>query len=246
MDRSPSERCAARLLRDAELELLGVLAGASNHTLLVRLNSGDTGEDRQFAVYKPQRGERPLWDFPAGTLCRREVAAYRISAFLGWGLVPPTVLRAGPLGMGSVQQFVLHDPAEHYFTLVEDPARHDRLAQLATFDLLVNNADRKGGHVLRVVEADRLVGIDHGLTFHVQPKLRTVIWELGGRAIRDDWRADVRRLATSLGDGDIELVADLLDSDEVAVLQRRAELLADRATLPDPPHDRRPYPWPPV
>lgn len=246
MDHSPSEQCAARLLRDAELELLGVLAGASNHTLLVRLHSGDIEEDAQFAVYKPQRGERPLWDFPAGTLCRREVAAYRISAFLGWGLVPPTVLRAGPLGTGSVQQFMRHDPGEHYFTLVEDPARHGRLAQLATFDLLVNNADRKGGHVLRVAEPDRLVGIDHGLTFHVQPKLRTVIWELGGRAIRGVWRADMRRLATRLGDGDTELVSDLLNSDEVAVLQRRAELLAERATLPDPPRDRRPYPWPPV
>lgn len=242
MDRSLSDSCHTELLRDAELELLGVLSGASNHTLLVRL----LGEDDRFAVYKPRQGERPLRDFPAGTLCRREVAAYRVSDFLGWGLVPPTVLREGPLGIGSVQQFMLHDPSEHYFTLVADPARHDRLAQLAAFDLLVNNADRKGGHVLRVHDPDRLIGIDHGLTFHVQPKLRTVIWEVGGHELHDAWRADLRRLAVALHDRDDELVIDLLDTDEVDVLRRRAELLADRATLPDPPRDHRPYPWPPV
>ncbi|CAN5913751.1 SCO1664 family protein [soil metagenome] len=242
MDPSPSERCAAELLRAAELEVLGVLAGASNHTLLVRL----AADGEHFAVYKPQRGERPLWDFPEGTLHRREVAACRVSDFLGWGVVPPTVLRDGPLGVGSVQQFMLHDPAEHYFTLVDDPARHGRLAQLATFDLLINNADRKGGHVLRVHDPDRLVGIDHGLTFHVQPKLRTVIWDLGGRAVDDAWRADLQRLAEQLAGGDTDLVADLLDTEEVAVLGRRAGLLADRPTLPDPPRDHRPYPWPPV
>jgi uncharacterized repeat protein (TIGR03843 family) len=242
MDPSPPERGAAELLRHAELELVGVLSGASNHTVLVRL----VGQTERFAVYKPQRGERPLWDFPAGTLCRREVAAYRVSDFLGWGLVPPTVLREGPLGTGSVQQFMLHDPSEHYFTLVTDPARHDRLVQLATFDLLINNADRKGGHVLRVRNPDRLMGIDHGLTFHVEPKLRTVIWDVGGRAIPDPWRADLHRLAALLRAGETDLLTDLLDGDEVAVLGRRAELLAGRPTLPDPPRDRRPYPWPPV
>lgn len=248
MGNSPSDGDATELLRHAELELLGVLSGASNHTLLVRLLrlARPEGDTERFAVYKPQRGERPLWDFPAGTLYRREVAAYRVSDSLGWGLVPPTVLREGPLGTGSVQQFMLHDPSEHYFTLVADPARHHRLVQLATFDLLINNADRKGGHVLRVSEPDRLVGIDHGLTFHVEPKLRTVIWELGGHAIADPWRADLRRLATRLAGGGADLVGDLLDDDEIAALTRRAELLADRPTLPDLPRDRRPYPWPPV
>ncbi|HEX6256795.1 MAG TPA: SCO1664 family protein [Euzebyales bacterium] len=241
MDLSPSDAPAVELLRTAELEVIGVLSGASNHTLLVRLG----GDDERFAVYKPRRGERPLWDFPPGSLCRREVAAYRVSAFLGWDLVPPTVLRDGPHGQGSVQQFVPHDPADHYFSLVADPALHPRLAQLATFDLLVNNADRKGGHVLRVRDDDRLVGIDHGLTFHPQPKLRTVIWDLGAAAIADVWRTDLERLATALRAGD-GLLEDLLTAEEVAVLARRAGLLAATEALPDPPADRRPYPWPPV
>ena len=241
MDPSLSDAATEELLCSAELGIVGLLSGASNHTLLVRLGDGD---DR-FAVYKPRRGERPLWDFPTGTLCRREVAAYRVSAFLGWGLVPPTVLRDGPLGQGSVQLFVPHDPADHYFTLIEEPALHPRLAQLATFDLLVNNADRKGGHVLRVLDADRLVGIDHGLTFHPRPKLRTVIWDLGAAAIDDAWRADLRRLAVALRANDA-VVDDLLAAEEVEVLGRRAALLADAEALPDPPVDRRPYPWPPV
>jgi uncharacterized repeat protein (TIGR03843 family) len=241
MERSPAEDPCLRLLRDAELEVVGGLAGASNHTLLVRLG----GDGEEFGVYKPRRGERPLWDFPTGTLCQREVAAYRVSEFLGWGLVPPTVLRAGPLGTGSVQRFMHHDPAQHYFTLLDDPSLHRRLAQLATFDLLVNNADRKGGHVLRTQEGGTLVGIDHGLTFHTEPKLRTVIWELGGTELDPSWRADLRRLATAPDDGS-HPVADLLRPDEVVALARRAGLLAEREALPALPPDRRPYPWPPV
>jgi len=245
-------------LREAELTVLGVLTGASNHTLLVQMD----GEER-FAVYKPQRGERPLWDFPSGTLYQREVAAFEVSRFLGWDLVPPTVVREGPLGVGSVQQFVLHDPQQHYFTLIEDTQTHVRLAQLATFDLLINNADRKGGHVLRLVErnfASRetragafgpmndLVGIDHGLTFHIQPKLRTVIWDLGGSAITQAWRDDVRRLSAALAHGSAEIAClrELLTGGEIAALRRRADRLAMSETLPDIAPDRRPYPGPPV
>lgn len=240
MGSSPSDS-ATDPLREAELEVVGMLAGASNHTLLVRLDA----DDERFAVYKPRRGERPLWDFPPGTLCRREVAAYRVSELLGWDLVPPTVLRDGPLGVGSVQQFVLHDPTQHYFTLISEPSLRMRLAQLATFDLLINNADRKGGHVLRVLDGDELVGIDHGLTFHIQPKLRTVIWELGGTAIASRWRDDLRRLSAMLRAGDTGL-GDLLSMDEVGALRRRAELLTSTDALPDVDPDRRPYPWPPV
>ncbi len=241
MDHSPSDD-DLEVLRCADLAFIGLLAGASNHTLLVRVDAGE-----RFAVYKPRRGERPLWDFPPGTLYRREVAAFEVSAFLGWDLVPPTVLREGPLGVGSVQQFVVHDPREHYFSLIEDERLHRRLAQLATFDLLINNADRKGGHVLRV-DADRLVGIDHGLTFHIESKLRTVIWELGGTAIAPVWREDLRRLADELaGDGDaLAILDELLDGDEIAMLGRRARLLAVSDTLPDVEPDRRPYPWPPL
>ena len=242
MDRSLSDAGLDRL-RDAELTVLGVLTGASNHTLLVRMD-----DEECYAVYKPRRGERPLWDFPSGTLYRREVAAFEVSRFLGWDLVPPTIVRKGPLGVGSVQQFVLHDPREHYFTLVEDARRHARLAQLATFDLLVNNADRKGGHVLRVTDSDRLVGIDHGLTFHVQTKLRTVIWDLGGAPIAQQWRDDLGRLGAALAAGaDVsDRLAGLLDDAEIAVLRRRAELLATTEALPEIAPDRRPYPWPPL
>jgi uncharacterized repeat protein (TIGR03843 family) len=242
MDHSLSDVRLDRL-RSAELTVLGVLTGASNHTLLVRMN-----DEECYAVYKPRRGERPLWDFPSGTLYRREVAAYEVSRFLGWDLVPPTVARDGPLGVGSVQDFVMHDPREHYFTLVEDMRRHVRLAQLATFDLLINNADRKGGHVLRVIDSDQLVGIDHGLTFHTQPKLRTVIWDLGDAAIAQQWREDLGRLGAALADGAaaLDCLHDLLDRTEIAVLRRRAELLANTETLPNIAPDRRPYPWPPL
>jgi uncharacterized repeat protein (TIGR03843 family) len=242
MDRSRSDTDLDRL-RAAELAVLGVLTGASNHTLLVRMD-----DDQRFAVYKPRRGERPLWDFPPGTLYRREVAAYEVSRFLGWDLVPPTVARDGPLGVGSVQRFVIHDPQESYFTLIEDSGRHVRLAQLATFDLLINNADRKGGHVLRVTEPDGLVGIDHGLTFHVQPKLRTVVWDLGGAAILREWREDLGRLGIALADGSASVAGlhELLDAAEIAALRRRAGLLATCETLPDVAPDRRPYPWPPL
>ena len=242
MDPSRSDADLDRL-RGAELTVLGVLPGASNHTLLVRMDG-----DERFAVYKPRRGERPLWDFPPGTLYRREVAAYEVSRFLGWDLVPPTVARDGPLGVGSVQKFVIHDPRESYFTLIEDTRRHARLAQMAIFDLLINNADRKGGHVIRVVEPDCLVGIDHGLTFHTQPKLRTVIWDLGGAAILREWREDLGRLGPALADDSASLAClhELLDAPEIAALRRRAELLATCETLPDVAPDRRPYPWPPL
>lgn len=242
MEPSRSEEDLARL-RSTELEVIGLLAGASNHTLLVRIGGGDC-----LAVYKPQRGERPLWDFPSGTLYRREVAAYEVSRFLGWDLVPPTVAREGPLGVGSVQQFVVHDPQQHYFTLVEDSGLHQRLAQLATFDLLINNADRKGGHVLRTVDGDRVVGIDHGLTFHTQPKLRTVIWDLGRAVIARSWRDDLARLSVALagGSADVACLRELLDRSEIAVLRRRAEALASADSLPDVVPDRRPYPWPPL
>ena len=244
MDLSPSERGATEVLRDAELELLGVLSGASNHTLLVRL----VGDVDRFAVYKPQRGERPLWDFPSGTLCRREVAAYQVSDLLGWGLVPPTVLRDGPLGTGSVQQFMLHDPSEHYFTLITDPEQHDRLVQLATFDLLINNADRKGGHVLRVRDPDRLVGIDHGLTFHVQPKLRTVIWEFAGLPIPGQMLRDLIHLQTRLQQNESLLNTQLrqhLSAREIRALLRRLDKICRQGQFPNPGPGRH-YPWPPV
>lgn len=228
-------------LAHAELEPVAYLGNASNVTILVRV--GD-GEPLGHAVYKPRSGERPLWDFDEGTLCQREVAAYLVSEFLGWGLVPETILRDGPLGPGSVQRFIDHDPRCHYFTLVSDERHHEQLVRMALYDLLVNNADRKASHVL-LGEGERLYGCDHGLTFHLLPKLRTVIWEFGGAPIAV-WHDDLARLVTALrGSGSLagELAA-LLAPEEIEALARRAEHLRVLPSLPDLPEDRRPYPWP--
>jgi uncharacterized repeat protein (TIGR03843 family) len=219
-----------------ELTVLGRFAGASNHTLLATL-----GEPPVRVVYKPRAGERPLWDFPQGTLADREVAAHIVSEALGWDIVPLTVLRDGPHGTGSVQLFVPHDPARHYFTLLTEPQHHEALARIALFDLLVNNADRKASHVLEDGEG-RLRGVDHGVCFHVEPKLRTVIWELGGSPIPEVWRADLRRFADAPPDG----LGDRLDPLELAVLGERARRLAELEHLPSVPEQLRPYPWPPL
>jgi uncharacterized repeat protein (TIGR03843 family) len=199
-------------------------------------------------VYKPQAGERPLWDFPHGSLAHREVATYLVDAFLGWGLVPPTVLRDGPLGPGSVQLFVPHDPHRHYWVLLDEPRHRATLIRLAAFDLLINNADRKASHVLEA-PGGSLVGIDHGLTFHAEPKLRTVIWELDGVEIRSGWRRDLARLAAALDDPGTALVdrlSGLLDPEEIEALGRRAGILRGLRRMPTIEPDRRPYPWPPL
>jgi len=235
-------------LRDGELRPRGFLTNASNHTILCQL--GEAGDGAALhAVYKPREGERPLWDFETGTLCQREVAARAVSAFLGWDLVPPTVLRDGPFGEGSVQLFVPHDPRRHYFVLVEDDVHDDALARMALFDLLVNNTDRKGSHVLLGEQDGRIHAIDHGLTFHAQPKLRTVIWDFAGWPIDDALHADLRRLVEAVGAGAEDPCAQLsalLLPAEVRALVRRAEVLAELPALPDVDEDRRPYPWPPL
>lgn len=224
------------------MEPVAYLGNASNITLLVRLGEG---EPPCHAVYKPRSGEQPLWDFDEGTLCQREVAAYRVSEFLGWGIVPETVLRDGPLGPGSVQRFIDHDPRFHYFTLAEDGRYDPQLVRMAVFDLVTNNADRKASHVL-LGEDDFLYGCDHGLTFHAQPKLRTVIWDYVGAPIKA-WHDDVARLAEALrrprGPLATEL-ALLLAPYELEALAARAEQVTTMPTLPDLPEDHRPYPWP--
>ena len=179
-----SDAVARELLRDAELELVGRMPWSSNGTFLANL-ANDDGE--MLAIYKPRQGERPLWDFRTGTLCQREVAAYAVSEAFGWEIVPDTVLRDGPLGMGSVQRFVDHDPEEHYFTLLESHA--EELRRFGVFDIVINNTDRKGGHCL-LGEDGHVWGIDHGVTFHEHWKLRTVIWDFAGARVR---RARVRR-----------------------------------------------------
>ena len=229
---------ALDVLRGGEVTVEGRIAGSSNVTLLVscRLDG-----DELPAVYKPGRGERPLWDFPAG-LHQREVAAFELSEILGWGIVPETVARPdGPFGPGSLQRFVPEEGTEHYFTLREEPAWWPALVRIAAFDVVANNADRKSGHVL--LAEDRLWAIDHGVCFHHEPKLRTVIWDFAGEAVPPSLRKDLRRLVDQ---GLPESLAALLDPGEGAALLARAAALADRGCLPVPPEGGRwpPYPWP--
>jgi uncharacterized repeat protein (TIGR03843 family) len=232
------------LLVEGEIELKGRMPWSSNATFLVGVCLDGEASD---AIYKPGRGERPLWDFPGG-LYRREIAAYRLSEALGWGIVPETVLRTdGPLGEGSVQRFVDADFSQHYFTLLEREELHPQLRRMAIFDLLANNADRKGGHCLLTrgpsgpqsgESVGHVWGIDHGVCFHDEPKLRTVIWDFAGEAIDADALADVARLST-----DPPLLDDLLSSYEIAAFSRRVAAVTRLSRFPDPGSDR-PYPWP--
>jgi uncharacterized repeat protein (TIGR03843 family) len=227
------------MLDDGEIEVVGRVAWSSNAALLVTVTHDDA---ETLAVYKPQRGERPLWDFPDGSLCHRETAAYVLSEALGWGLVPRTILRDGPYGIGSVQRFVDHDPEEHYFTLLEDHL--DTFLRFAVFDVIANNADRKGGHCLHERQTGRIYGIDHGLTFHVAPKLRTVIWDFAGETIPDELIADVARLRALL-DGRVgdELRSLLHPMEMDALIGRVDDVLID-PRLPEPDEGYHSVPWP--
>jgi hypothetical protein len=236
LELTPAE--LAQALSAAELEIVGRMRYSSNATFLVeaRVDGLELG-----AIYKPRRGERPLWDFPHGTLCQREVAAYELSDALGWDLVPLTILRDGPLGEGAVQRFVQHDPDEHYFTLLDDHV--ERFRQFAWFDVLANNTDRKGGHCLRDQVNDVVVGIDHGLTFHPVWKLRTVIWDFAGEPVPVAAADDVGRVLTELDTGPLGArLRDLLEPVEIDAITRRAcALLAEGLPLPDDYHST---PWP--
>jgi uncharacterized repeat protein (TIGR03843 family) len=226
------------VLRDGDVELKGRMPWSSNGTFLAEVCGA--GGEATLAVYKPGRGERPLWDFPRG-LYRREVAAWVLSEALGWRIVPETVLRTHdlPLGEGSLQRFVEADFEQHYFTLYEDAARHDELRRIAVFDLLANNTDRKSGHCLLGTDG-RIWAIDNGLCFHPDPKIRTVIWEFGGERITDLLLADVERVVDGLP-GDL---VPLLDDEEVDGVRRRGELLLRRRCFPEADPTGRCYPWP--
>ena len=195
-------------------------------------------DDECLAVYKPTRGERPLWDFPSGTLAAREVASYEVSEAAGWGIVPATVMREeAPLGPGSLQLFIEHDPERHYFVLLEE--RRADLETFAAFDVVVNNADRKSGHVLEDGDG-RLWAVDHGLTFNTQPKLRTVIWDYANEPVSEG----VRGVLEVLRVADLSIsLADLLTEAEAAATQARIEGLLAAGRYPAPSGDR-PYPWP--
>jgi uncharacterized repeat protein (TIGR03843 family) len=208
---------------------------SSNATFLVELAlDGATA----LAIYKPERGERSLWDFPPG-LYRREIAAYLLSEALGWGLVPLTIARDGPYGEGSFQLFVHADFEQHFFTLVENELHHDRLRRICVFDLLTNNADRKSGHCLLGPDGT-IYAIDHGLSFHVDPKLRTVIWTFGGQPIPAALLEDVRRLGEA---GVPPALTDLLDGGELKALAARARAIVNAGCFPRDSSGHR-YPWP--
>lgn len=247
---------------EAELELIGRLTAASNATFLGRLEGLQV-------IYKPIAGERPLWDFPDGTLADRERAAYLVSQALGWNVVPRTWLGDGPFGPGMVQQWCEPDVAQEAIGLVpsEDGVPEGMfgvfeglgsdgrdvtvvhedtpaLRRVAVFDLVVNNADRKGGHVLEMPDGHRY-GVDHGLTFHAEPKLRTVLWGWAGRDFTADEVAGVQRVQESLGGGLGEALSELLTDAEVDALADRCARLATVSRFPTPRMEGPAIPWPP-
>jgi uncharacterized repeat protein (TIGR03843 family) len=233
-----SDERARAFLAEGELELLGRIPWASNATLLAKVRHQEL---EGLAVYKPVRGERPLWDFPTGTLYRREVAAYLVSEQLGWRLVPPTLVREGPLGVGSLQLYVDADSEVTAFELLD--AGNAALPRIAAFDVVTNNADRKAGHCL-LADDERVWAIDHGVCFHTEPKLRTVLWDLAGQPLAAADVADLEALAAAAGGGELgERLAELLAADEIAALATRSLGLARTGRLPAPASGRD-YPWP--
>jgi len=208
---------------------------SSNATFLVSIIDHD---ETVKAIYKPMRGEKPLWDFEPG-LHRREVAAYRLAEAMGLHFVPPTILRDGPHGEGSVQLLIEASPDDHYFAIFEERQElHDQFRAMCAFDIVANNTDRKSGHVL-VDKASRVWGIDHGLCFAQDFKIRTVIWEFGGEAIEQSLLKKIEPLIQTVP---LE-VATLLNEQEVVAITERAKWLLDGAKFPVDPSGRH-YPWP--
>lgn len=254
-------------LAEGDLTVVGQLADASNAAVLVRV----AGPAPVLAIYKPIRGERPLWDFPDGTLAAREVAAELVSSAGGWGLVPPTILREGPLGPGSVQVWI-GDPREPREQLVDIIAPDEltpgwlpvlegegpdgrpvlvvhedspELRSVAAFDAVINNADRKGSHLMR--HAGRVHGFDHGVSLHCEDKLRTVLWGWAGQDLAPEDVERVGRVGRALDDGELTAALSILLTDaEVRALGRRVDRLLEQAAYPQPSRGWRAIPWPPL
>ncbi|MFI5935460.1 SCO1664 family protein [Actinoplanes sp. NPDC051494] len=262
-----AEDDALELLSRGSMELEGRLVDASNTTLRAEITLD--GVTRR-CVYKPVQGERPLWDFPDGTLAGREVSAFLVSQATGWGLVPPTILRDGPMGPGACQLWIdepeetetligfvpAFDVPEGWFPVAnardEDGdayalahADDPRLSRLAVLDAVINNADRKGGHVLYAADG-RIHGVDHGISFHVENKLRTVLWGWTGKAIPADSLAVLQQLSAALDEGLGEKLDEHLMISEVQQTRLRVRRLLRKGRFPSPPQDWPAVPWPPV
>jgi len=245
VDESQSNRQLEQALREGDLEFKGQFLLGSNYTFLVAIHQ-DGREIR--AVYKPSRGEQPLWDFPESTLAQREVAAYIVSEALGFHFVPCTVLRevVPVYGPGSIQQFVEYDPGYHYFNFSEEDKR--RLPPVVLFDLLVNNADRKGSHVLLEEGTHKLWAIDHGLCFHEEEKLRTVLWDSAGQPIPPELMARLEAVERLTKPGGVlrKNLREYLTAREITAVANRAEHLLATGVFPLPPDHRRAFPYPPI
>jgi uncharacterized repeat protein (TIGR03843 family) len=257
------------VLLEGDLKIEGRLTDASNATLYCRATLGDGDEQQSVTcVYKPIAGENPLWDFPDGTLAAREVAAYEVSAAAGWNVVPETVLRDGPYGLGMCQRWIDADDPTQLLAILPPNARigdldgwcpittvsvadgkegilahgdNDALRQIALFDIVINNADRKGGHLLPAADG-HVYAIDHGVTFHTEDKLRTLLWGFTGRPLTETETADLKRLQA---DGALaDRITTLLTEPETAALHARIDALLAAGSFPSPAGRHRPVPWP--
>ncbi len=235
-----STQAILELLEQGQIEMTGLVPWGSNYTFLVQVCHE---REQVEAIYKPSKGERPLWDFARGTLSQRERAAFLVSEALQWYLVPPTILRDGPHGRGSVQYFVEHDSQQHYLTL--EGNFEGQISQIAVFDALINNADRKSGHVL-LGQDDRLWAIDHGVSFNSEYKLRSVIWEFAGERLPGTLLSGLLSFRTWLSSSEDvfrhELISLLSDS-ESAALGSRLDKMIELRSFPTPGSGRH-YPWP--
>lgn len=238
------EASLRKILYEGVISLKGQFMYGSNYTFFAEVTYQN---ETIKAVYKPRRGEMPLWDFPSKSLAGREVAAWLMSEALGWNLVPLTILREMEtfLGSGSLQVFIDHDPNLHYFTFDEETRQ--RLRPVALFDLIINNADRKGGHIL-IDPIGEVKVIDHGLCFHTDDKLRTVVWDFANEDIPLTLLSDIERILPQLEAGeDLQVsLATYLSSEEIASLIERIGKLLESKRFPEPAQDRRVFPWPPV
>jgi uncharacterized repeat protein (TIGR03843 family) len=232
------EAATLELLKHGQVQIEGRLIDASNATLYCEVTANGVSIA---AVYKPVAGERPLWDFPDGTLASREVAAYEVSRHTGWDLIPPTVMRDGPAGPGMLQAWVDTDEAVDPLELIR--SQHPDLRRIAVLDAVINNADRKGGHLLPTTDGS-VRGIDHGVTFSTEDKLRTVLWGWRSQPLTDEAVAVLQVLAAAVTSALGQTLADLLSRSEVSATVRRLERLLTERRHPEPSPDWPAVPWP--